>query len=379
MQENVLSNMMRRASPLNLSGMTSTGMIDNVSILRPLLEHNKDDIFDFAHQVGVPYFKDTTPQWSVRGKLRTRLMPLLEEIYGSGYLGALSSLAEQSNQLREMVQHSLFREFHASVRRSPLCVWFDCIKHVEQPLFFWKEVMRDVCHSMGTCMIREKSIKQFMTWLRPSAAVDPSPVDGDRQQQNWSSKSESSKSGSSKSDRSDQPRPKKKQKVDHAQKRARGRNQQYPRNGWPALKKGSTCFLHLGTLHMFTSAFQPTASNDIVAAAVTFAVNGDETRVGCWFVSVTTCDASVSRADAASCLTMDQVLSGIFSYSIRLYDGQLLSLSQVKPAHPAGGLDPKFRKMIPFVMAKGKPGSSSQVVSVSFRFSAVPSKEGRKK
>ena len=69
-QENVISNMMRRTSPLNLSGMNEIGTVENVSIYRPLLPHTKDDIFDFAHTFGVPYFKDTTPKWSVRGKLR---------------------------------------------------------------------------------------------------------------------------------------------------------------------------------------------------------------------------------------------------------------------------------------------------------------------
>ena len=41
----------------------------------------KVDIFAFAHGHGVPYFKDTTPDWSTRGKLRTKLLPLLEDMY----------------------------------------------------------------------------------------------------------------------------------------------------------------------------------------------------------------------------------------------------------------------------------------------------------
>ena len=55
--------------------MTLVGMVDGVRIFRPLLEFNKDIIVEFAHTFGVPYFKDTTPQWSVRGKLRNQLMP----------------------------------------------------------------------------------------------------------------------------------------------------------------------------------------------------------------------------------------------------------------------------------------------------------------
>ena len=53
---------------------------------------------------------------------------LLRNIYGSGYLNALSSLAEQSNQLRDMVNQSLFDDFYANnVQRSGLCVWFHLV------------------------------------------------------------------------------------------------------------------------------------------------------------------------------------------------------------------------------------------------------------
>ena len=56
---------------------------------------------------------------------------LLRDIYGAGYLNALSSLAEQSNQLRDMVNQSLFNDFHRNVvKRSPLCVWFKCMSGV---------------------------------------------------------------------------------------------------------------------------------------------------------------------------------------------------------------------------------------------------------
>jgi hypothetical protein len=35
-------------------------------------------VLEYAHSFGVPYFKDTTPAWSTRGKLRNQLVPLLQ-------------------------------------------------------------------------------------------------------------------------------------------------------------------------------------------------------------------------------------------------------------------------------------------------------------
>ena len=55
--------------------------MNGVSIWRPLLPFTKEQIYDFAHRYGVPYFKDTTPHWSTRGHLRNELVPLLSSTH----------------------------------------------------------------------------------------------------------------------------------------------------------------------------------------------------------------------------------------------------------------------------------------------------------
>jgi hypothetical protein len=64
-------------SLLQINGMTPVSHVNRVAVWRPMLVHDKEVVFDFAHTYGVPYFKDTTPTWSNRGKLRNQLMPLL--------------------------------------------------------------------------------------------------------------------------------------------------------------------------------------------------------------------------------------------------------------------------------------------------------------
>ena len=63
---------------LRTVGMGEEGVSEDVPVWRPLLPHTKDEIFQFAHKFGVPYFKDTTPAWSTRGHMRNQLMPLLK-------------------------------------------------------------------------------------------------------------------------------------------------------------------------------------------------------------------------------------------------------------------------------------------------------------
>jgi tRNA(Ile)-lysidine synthase TilS/MesJ len=55
--------------------MSEEGVVEGVRIWRPMLPHAKDPILEFAHTYGVPYFLDTTPTWSTRGKLRNHLVP----------------------------------------------------------------------------------------------------------------------------------------------------------------------------------------------------------------------------------------------------------------------------------------------------------------
>ena len=63
------------------------------------------------NRYGVPYFKDSTPSWSTRGKLRASLLPLLLDMYGTGCLSNLSQLAEESDRTRDLGQANLYDPF----------------------------------------------------------------------------------------------------------------------------------------------------------------------------------------------------------------------------------------------------------------------------
>ncbi|GAB9473219.1 tRNA lysidine synthetase [Globisporangium polare] len=162
-QENVISNMMKGLSLLGLNGMSASSVVNGVRIWRPLLDFDKDAIFDFAHRYGIPYFKDTTPVWSTRGKLRNQLVPLLAELYGDGFLNNLSNLGAESTQCGELVERNILAPIMETVGATEVAVWLDCTLLTSQPFFVWKEVLRSVCHSiMGNSMVREKPIRELI-------------------------------------------------------------------------------------------------------------------------------------------------------------------------------------------------------------------------
>jgi tRNA(Ile)-lysidine synthase TilS/MesJ len=144
LRENVLSNAHKGCGPLDLSGMTSVSVNDGIVIYRPLLLLEKSFVLDYAHKFGIPYFKDTTPHWSTRGKLRNKLLPLLEEIYGDGSMNNLSNLAVESDECRSLLQKSMIGPFMDCIVRKPMGIIFETTPWKDQPAFFWKFVLREV-------------------------------------------------------------------------------------------------------------------------------------------------------------------------------------------------------------------------------------------
>ena len=110
-QENTFSNIINGKGLLSLSAMQEITTIEGIGILRPLINLPKQDIYDFAHMYGIPYFKDTTPDWSNRGKLRNKLFPSMEEIYGKKYLLNFTNLSKESRQWKDMINNMIIQPF----------------------------------------------------------------------------------------------------------------------------------------------------------------------------------------------------------------------------------------------------------------------------
>ena len=115
--ENCVSNSLKGAGPLRLAGMNARDRLYDVDIRRPLLSLDKTQILRVASDHGVPFFRDSTPAWSTRGRLRNEVLPLLKDVYGAGCLESLTQLAEDSDSLKTLCDHRVFGEAHSSVSR----------------------------------------------------------------------------------------------------------------------------------------------------------------------------------------------------------------------------------------------------------------------
>ncbi len=73
--ENILTNISNKSNYDNLSGMQILKEIEEIMMWRPFLNIEKKYIIEYAITNKIPYLYDSTPEWSVRGKIRDKIKP----------------------------------------------------------------------------------------------------------------------------------------------------------------------------------------------------------------------------------------------------------------------------------------------------------------
>jgi tRNA(Ile)-lysidine synthetase-like protein len=167
--ENIFTNFCRGENFLNLSVIKYSNIIMDVNIVRPLINYYKNDIYDYAHFYQVPYFLDTTPDWSVRGKFRRAILPKLYDTFASLKTNLLH-IAKESDEWGSLIQTRFIDKYYSlitfteTVAEMPIIT--DNEDYSEFPMCFWNIVIGKVFHKFGKCAPSRKSLELFMTALK---------------------------------------------------------------------------------------------------------------------------------------------------------------------------------------------------------------------
>jgi len=156
--ENAFCNIMKGRNILDLSVITEISTNMGVTLLRPLRDIPKKEILQFAHKFGIPYFKDTTPQWSNRGKLRNKIFTAIEDQFGSHSQIALYELAQQSDQMRQMFDKMILEPYLKNVVNEKYGFIFPLDGYENMPILFWNTVLMTSLHSVGISMPKRSQI-----------------------------------------------------------------------------------------------------------------------------------------------------------------------------------------------------------------------------
>lgn len=164
--ENIFANVCRGRYILDLAVIKEQSVINNVTIMRPLIDLYKSSIYEFASSYEVPYFKDTTPEWSVRGKFRNKIYPLLEDTFSYNIKSNLLGLSKQSYEWNELVMGQIIQPFLESIVYEETRCVFNVEKYNTHPLCFWNIVFMKVFYYYNKNCPSRKSIQVFMNSIK---------------------------------------------------------------------------------------------------------------------------------------------------------------------------------------------------------------------
>ena len=148
--ENIFSNIASCSNLDNLYGMTPYSMQSfrdkHITFLRPLLSTWKDSIYEIAKNASIPFFVDSTPSWSQRGKFRDTVMPAITKWNQSFILG----LTRTVEMMRE-TDTCLTRVINVSIPT------FNTIDDVPTETIYWIKKFRYL-----NINVSSKSVKEFI-------------------------------------------------------------------------------------------------------------------------------------------------------------------------------------------------------------------------
>ena len=165
--ENIWSNISKAKDIFKLHKIDEYSTIENQSILRPFSRVNKKEIYNFAHKMGIPYLKNTTPLWSNRGKLRNEFIPAVNKQFGN-IDDKLLYLSDSINSYHKIIEDFVFKPFFESVCYHKFGLRVNIRKFIVMPNHFWQESIIKVFHTMNTKVPTKRAIDNFYECIQRS-------------------------------------------------------------------------------------------------------------------------------------------------------------------------------------------------------------------
>tara|TARA_Y100000592_G_C5463860_1_gene315556 strand:- start:122 stop:1267 length:1146 start_codon:yes stop_codon:yes gene_type:complete len=168
--ENIFANVCRGRYILDLAVIKKLSKISDINIGRPMIEFYKQIIYDFAHKYSVPYFKDTTPDWSVRGKYRNLIYPVVEDAFTKNVKDNLIGLSDQSYEWNELVTREIIKPFMEKIKFTiddfESSIEFNIDNYRNHPMCFWNVVFMNIFNQFGYSCPSRKGIRTFINKVK---------------------------------------------------------------------------------------------------------------------------------------------------------------------------------------------------------------------
>lgn len=114
--ENIWTNIARCQHLGDLKKMSPCEEQLGVRLWRPFLEVEKSDIYEVSEVMGIPYFKNTTPSWSNRGKFREHFHSAVVQQFGDSVDDKLIEFAEAVSGQNKLLYTLLYEPIYESFK-----------------------------------------------------------------------------------------------------------------------------------------------------------------------------------------------------------------------------------------------------------------------
>ena len=161
--ENIWTNIAKNQNIYNLQKMEIESVIDSVNIVRPFLQVSKEDIYEMSLTYKIPYLKNTTPEWSNRGKFRNRFYKETHEQFGCNVDDRLIELSNTLHKTGTMIYNLVYKPVINSFNPCTSSINITRAIEAELDITGWQYIFEHICHH---CLHITKpsihSIKQFI-------------------------------------------------------------------------------------------------------------------------------------------------------------------------------------------------------------------------
>jgi tRNA(Ile)-lysidine synthetase-like protein len=164
--ENIWSNFSKAQHLFDLKKMKISSIQEGIKIIRPFLNVNKSTIFEISHHCYIPYLKNTTPEWSNRGKFRNRFYEETHIQYGASIDEKIIQVADTLSSVGNIIDNLIYKPIYKSYNNIEKTI--DVSRAIEAGVDInsWLNIMEYICHNfLQISKPSIHSVKQFVDRL----------------------------------------------------------------------------------------------------------------------------------------------------------------------------------------------------------------------
>ena len=120
----------------------------------------------FAKNYQIPYFKDTTPDWSVRGKYRNKLFPILKDTFSFNIKENLLRMSEQSNDWNLLIHTQIINPFIENIQCNDQTCIFNAEAYKNYSISFWILIFQKLFHKFSRHAPSRKGVTTFINSIK---------------------------------------------------------------------------------------------------------------------------------------------------------------------------------------------------------------------